>query len=251
MSRFRNEMWNKYEPQHIGWRLIEKLYDNYLDDNNISNYENKIPKKIHQIWVGGKCPEKYLKCCETIQKCNPDYEYKLWTDKDVNNFYLKNRKLYDAVSNKGAKSDILRYEILLRYGGIYIDTDFIGIKSLDHFLKFDLFAGTAYVKRPEVLNGLIGCISNHPLMQLLVDQMLKIDINHAKRTKDIINLTGPYFLTRGFLNIIKPTDNVVIFPEKYFYSFPSALRHNYNKKLAEKYIKEDSYVTHLWGCSWQ
>ena len=42
---------------------------------------NKIPKIIHQIWVGGKkIPQKYKKLIKTVKDVHPDWEYKLWTN---------------------------------------------------------------------------------------------------------------------------------------------------------------------------
>ena len=37
---------------------------------------------------------------------------------------LKNQKAYSMAKNWGMKSDILRYEILQKFGGVYIDTDY-------------------------------------------------------------------------------------------------------------------------------
>lgn len=242
-------MWDKIQDSNGGWNLIEVLYDNYLDNIKGVKREYKIPKKIHQVWLGGDMPEKFKKCCDTIKNMYPDYEYKLWLDDDIKNFEFVNRKLYNNTQNFGAKSDILRYEILAKYGGIYMDTDFIAIKKIDDLLSFDLFAGTAYVKKPEVLNGLIGCIPNHPLMKLILKRLSEYNEPIVKH--NVMHKTGPYFFTKAFYDIINGYDNVVVLPEKYFYSFPSALRHKSDWDLVKSYIKNDSYVTHLWGCSWQ
>ena len=34
-----------------------------------------------------------------------------------------NKSIYTQTSNPGAKSDIARYDILFRYGGVYADVD--------------------------------------------------------------------------------------------------------------------------------
>jgi mannosyltransferase OCH1-like enzyme len=233
-----------------GWLKIEKLYDKYISDGIPKN--ELIPKKIHQVWIGESMPQKFQDCVNSVKKINHDYEYKLWTLDDVDEFQLKNRKLFDEVDNLGCKSDIFRYEILERYGGIYLDTDFIGLKSFDTLLGFELFGGTAYVEKPEVLNGLLGCIPNHPVMTECVNRLSKKQPKMFDRDAyGVIKFSGPWFFTEVFLDIIQEDSNALILPEKYFYSFPSKLRNQFEQGMINQYKTVDSFVSHLWGCSWQ
>ena len=43
---------------------------------------------------------------------------------EAQNLNMKNKKAFLSAHNYGMKSDILRYEILHTYGGVYIDTDY-------------------------------------------------------------------------------------------------------------------------------
>jgi mannosyltransferase OCH1-like enzyme len=198
------------------WLMLENLYN-----NNILNKTEKvdvIPKIIHQIWLGSPFPETSLSLTNKMLKLNPNYKYKLWTDLDVENFGLKNKELYNNISNLGAKSDILRYEILEREGGIYIDTDFECVKSFDELLHLDFFAANGHVDNPEVINSVIGCIPNNKVIKSFVSNLQKI-----KTFDDSINgvmyYTGPYFITKLIYDILNEDDNIVIFPTKYFYLF--------------------------------
>ena len=53
-----------------------------------------IPKLIHQIWVGpNPIPPKSVEYMKRIKELHPDFEHRLWTDKDITpekfiNFYL-------------------------------------------------------------------------------------------------------------------------------------------------------------------
>lgn len=113
-----------------------------------------VPKIMHFIWIGTTIPDNYAKNIKKWIRDNPDYEVKLWIDSDIYNNKIdanqaakktgatvcdisdtpyKNiitqnvRWYYDECSgqhaNFAAASDILRYEILYEYGGIYIDVD--------------------------------------------------------------------------------------------------------------------------------
>src|ERR1700733_22270 len=60
------------------WTLLKRLYTRALSRSPDS--KARIPKTIHQIWLGGPLPEKYLNLQRSWQRQNPDWEYRLWTD---------------------------------------------------------------------------------------------------------------------------------------------------------------------------
>lgn len=241
------------------WSLFEKLYGRFKEEGFPS--KSKIPKIIHQIWLGGSVPQKYKKYIDSIKEKNPEYEYRLWTDSAVDTFEMKNRKLFNACDNIGAKSDILRYEILERFGGIYLDTDFLALKSFDSLLGFDFFGGIGgqHIHKPEVFNGLIGCVPNHPVLKKCIDGLSHksaAEISSSQKTTKfkaamkIIKFSGPQYFTQVFLNNTDEFSNSIVLPDKYFYSLPARLRDKYNEDTINQYITKDSIVVHLWGCTW-
>ena len=142
MQRVQQEQVLRNEFSAATYAMFKELYDknNFLRVE--PQQELKIPKIIHQIWLGSPFPQEYKKYQESWQKHHPDWEYKLWTDAEVADLDLINRDLYDASLNYGEKSDILRYELLYRYGGMYADTDFESLKPLDtlHY-SYDFYIG--------------------------------------------------------------------------------------------------------------
>lgn len=89
---------------------------------------NGIPKIIHQIWIGDKAapPKKWLDTwSRTFMSQNPGYVYVLWRDDDLKHLKMHNRALYDAEPTLPGKADVARYEILYRYGGVYVDADIV------------------------------------------------------------------------------------------------------------------------------
>ena len=261
MSLFKKDMKNH---RLVGdWSLFEKLYERFKRDGFPS--KPKIPKIIHQIWIGGSMPKKYEKYTDSIKEKNPEYEYRLWTENDINTFKMKNRKLFNECNNVGAKSDILRYEILERFGGIYLDTDFLALKSFDSLLGFDFFGGIGgqHIHKPEVFNGLIGCIPNHPVLKKCIDGLSHKSATEIMRRQydakmqaamRVITFTGPQYFTQVFLNNTDEFSNSIVLPDKYFYSLPARSRKQYNENMINHYINhyttEDSIAVHLWGCLW-
>jgi mannosyltransferase OCH1-like enzyme len=66
------------------WKKIISCYNNFELNKDVI-----IPKKIHQIWLGKKIPTELLQLTDTVRQHNPDYNYKLWTDDDINILFDK------------------------------------------------------------------------------------------------------------------------------------------------------------------
>ena len=102
------------------WAIIKELYDK----NFVYTDRQVMPKKIHQIWLGSELPRRYRRLTETWKEFHPDWEYRLWTDKDVNDVDIPRRELFDSIPKtklyQGQRSDFLRYHILKQYGGSFL-----------------------------------------------------------------------------------------------------------------------------------
>jgi mannosyltransferase OCH1-like enzyme len=239
----RSAAYSAKEQESANWITAKSLYENnYV---NSSDTVEKIPRKIHQIWLGGRIPEKYKRLTETWKKFHPDWEYRLWTDKDIEEFGLKNKTLFNTAKNQGQRSDIFRYEILHRYGGIYVDTDFECLKPFDDLLFLDFFTGISYDTRMVLYIGLIASVPGHAITVKCIDSMDSYDGNQAYA---IMDTTGPYYFTRCFFGTVnKDTKGVVAFPMDFFYPLPNYLR-NTNKPY--DYVKDFSYAIHHWAVTW-
>jgi len=235
------------------WRLFERNYNKfYLEIEPLEPFMDLIPKKIHQVWVGSPMPAKYDRLRRTWADTHPDWEYRLWTDDDVDSFNMTNRKLFDTIENKGAKADILRYEIINRYGGIYADTDFLCVKPFDDFLSLDFFGGSGWTNNPCTFNGLFGATSGHPILKQVINALSEKVIKPHNRLDEIHGLTGPDFFSDIVTKYMcHSNDRIVIFPKNYFYPFPPELRFKQDLELAKTYIKPTTYAIHLWHTSWQ
>lgn len=185
-----------------------------------------IPKIIHQIWLGpNKRPDIWLNSWKIDYiKQNPDWTYKLWTEKEINKLKLINRKQYNSENFYNGKSDIARYEILYQFGGVFIDADSLWIKkpnnSLNKILemskKYGMFAAEEPVNKWSIANGVIGFIKNH---QILKEMITFINNNYyylkkkRKRHRDVWTVTG----TKPFTDIVNKSENKLILDSFYFY----------------------------------
>lgn len=229
------------------WKFLEKLYMRALSRPGI---KLRIPKIIHQIWLGGALPENCLNWQKSWQEHHPDWEYRLWTDADLADFAFSDKKRFLKAINKAEQADILRYEILYRYGGLYVDTDFECLKPFDPLhMHCDFYCGLeaklAHHNRPAMGNALIGSIPGHPILKRCLEQISKQET--GGEPLKIQRYTGPHCLTRAFL--CDQGDHLnVAFPFSYFYPLPSHLREEGGCK--EKWVQEESFGIHYWSMTW-
>jgi mannosyltransferase OCH1-like enzyme len=176
-----------------------------------------IPKIIHQIWIGPKpIPYEYI---NTIKNMNHDYEHILWTEEEFKkrHMYFKCQNQIDLIDELCGKADIMRVEILNRYGGIYIDADTIAIERIDDkFLQNDAFAGFENEIKIKNLvgNSTMGFTKNHIILQNMIDYFLKNINTKSDINKEIWKLTGPLLFTNIINNFPK---TIRLYPDHYFY----------------------------------
>jgi len=228
------------------WELLRDLYINNFLSAKDRNYDT-LPKKIHQVWLGGTIPDAYKRFADTWSKVNPDWEYRLWGDNDVNDVDIPRRNVFNAIKNLGQKSDFLRYHILNQFGGLYIDTDFECLKSFNDFTYLNFFTGVGYPRNVELYIGLIACTPHHPIMEHIIKSMTHTKDGHWR---DMFNTTGSYFFTKCFLDVVKDArqEGIVAFPTDYFYPFPNQYGHE--QRNGRNYVTNKSYALHHWAVSW-
>ena len=246
----------RYAESNADWLLVKNIYENNVDKE--PDGQHGIPKTIHFIWVGSPLPEPYAQNIEDWQNKNPDFIVNIWNDEKVESFkpLMKNADLFDAAPRFGGKSDILRYEILKKYGGLYVDIDFICNGDFsDLHEKHSFYAGICLERPVQLNNGLMASAPKHPILDICIDQMrLDNPWNIACPETLVLYQTGPWALTRSFLHHIKSNTNhedLIIFPSQTFHPFPAAKRYEATEELVRSYFKPWTRACHLWHSSWQ
>jgi mannosyltransferase OCH1-like enzyme len=108
-----------------------------------------IPRIIHQIWLPDKrqAPLSTLTCkhvhTNLVGSDGTKWRYILWdlsniernssTEFNIRDF--RSRDYFDRWFLPSAKADILRYEILWQFGGIYLDADFVCLRPFDALVE--------------------------------------------------------------------------------------------------------------------
>ncbi|NAR64330.1 glycosyltransferase family 32 protein [Acinetobacter haemolyticus] len=112
-------------------RDMSETIDNYADIIvlNPAIQDTIIPKKIWMYWEGN-IPEFVGKCVENIRRKNPAYEINFLTPDTVKSFCdIDYNRLQNATPQQ--KADLIRFELIYQYGGIWLDASTILYENLD------------------------------------------------------------------------------------------------------------------------
>jgi mannosyltransferase OCH1-like enzyme len=197
-----------------------------------------IPKIIHQLWIGPhKMPAKHM---QTWRDKHPTWEYRLWTEETLKPLVFVNQRLIDEMDEWCGKCDIMRYELLHRYGGVFSDADNVCLRALDEaFLAQDSF--TCYenelIRGDMLANSIIACTPQNRLMELIVERLRNTPSVARHKTEQMAwQTTGPMLFTAVVKEHRYP---ITVYPSHYFNPV------HYTGIRYEG--KGPVYVTHLWG----
>ncbi len=197
---------------------LRNLYEKYNLARIKPSNNFIIPPIIHQIWVGPNSRERFDRLRQTWIQNHPGWVYKLWTDEDVKKLKLINQKYYDQVTCYAEKADILRYELLYLFGGVYADIDSESIIPLDILnYSYEFYGGLEEdYSWGMLINGSLACIPGHPIIGKAIESIpnridnLKFKIPYS---------TGPTCLSNAMLNVLPTLQDrpIIALPTAYLY----------------------------------
>jgi inositol phosphorylceramide mannosyltransferase catalytic subunit len=194
----------------------------------------RIPRVVHRVWVaGGELPPESLSFEETWRRHHPDWEMRLWRDDDVQ--ALIPAESLARCQSASEISNLARYAILARFGGVYIDTDVECRRPLDALLSgVDAFAG--WESEYRLGTAVLGATPRHQLFQSLA----QLSILTAARSMNNVESTGP-----GLFSLLAADHpKIARFNREVFYPY----RWDEPERRHEPFA--DSYAVHHWTLSW-
>lgn len=166
-----------------------------------------IPRIFHQIWVGPEpLPGAFVTYQRTWLTYNPGWKLQVWTEENLPPD-LERREVYEKLRVPAERADILRVELLGRFGGVYIDTDFECLRPLEGLLQDVEFFVASFNKR-RINNAIIGSVPQHPLLGRALKEMRPREYYGYDKAA-----AGPLFLDR----LVKQYPDVKIFASQLFY----------------------------------
>ncbi len=227
------------------YNFFKKQYQENVWAMSQPTVQPKIPKRIHQIWIGCPVPEELKAYMQSWQDFHPDWEYYLWTDENVHKVKLYNQEYYDQAENVGVKSDILKWELIYQFGGLYVDCDFECFRSMDLFNHTcDFYTGMQPLATQFVQLGaaLFAAAPGHIVLKHCIET-----IKDDWHRKGAPQKSGPVHFTRSFYAVAGKTGMVdIAFPATYFYPMYGMQ----TKTEIERWLRQGSFAVHHWGRTW-
>lgn len=100
---------------------------------------------------------------------------------------------YDSYSYNIQRVDAMRYFVLVRYGGIYLDLDISTIRRLDPLLSYP--AWSCRTLPTGISNDALGSIPNHPFFMHVINSLDTYNRYWLLPYITIMYTTGPLFLS--------------------------------------------------------
>ncbi len=229
-----------------------------------------IPHQMHLIWIGPRLfPEESIENVRSFRKYHPDWIMNFWTDSPdrqppipgmvqrlvTKDYFLPIFDLYTRSTNYGEKSDLLRFVIMYKEGGLYFDHDATCLRSFESFADhFDYVAACERMQYHDGIDtyitpaiGLFLCKPRHPIMQkswLLAKERWDTvpDYPPHQAWKRVIYRTFDSFAKASMLLYNTGENRDIILPVAYFY--PNLA---FEKEFVKK-LEKAGYIYSVHGC---
>jgi len=191
-------------------------------------------EKIIHFTVPEQLSPIQVQAVERARALHPTWEIKVWQDPVRPDGYLL-EKYWSKVNSGAQLSDLLRIDILYKWGGVYVDGDLWLVKPLDELAnRFNFFAASENGISLE--GALIGARKSHPAIKKLINEIL---LNEPDWSLSPHQTTGPDLFART----LRWDKSITVLPRETFYCYAA--------ETNSKRIHRHSYGEHLWAYSWK
>lgn len=112
----------------------------YIDSRPMGE---RIPQVVHQTYFTKHLPEEIQENLNTLQLTNPDWEFRLYDDADIEQYIRQHYPTLIHTFQKinpdygVAKADLFRYLVIYNEGGVYLDIKSSVQKPLNEIIQSD------------------------------------------------------------------------------------------------------------------
>ena len=158
-----------------------------------------IPRIIWQTWKSYSVGPKQFQAMASFININPDYEYVLLDDDAASKFMCKHMNAatnlaYESLVPGAAKADILRVALLLKFGGVYFDSDCEAVVPLRSFVWPNASVVSGLGTSGDFHQWALLYQPEHPFLQRALQTIVHnvLSASTANIAQDTISMTGPH-----------------------------------------------------------
>jgi mannosyltransferase OCH1-like enzyme len=158
-----------------------------------------IPKILHMIWVGNEEPPQYF--TDNLNKWKelmPRWTFMVWTNDNLTVDYFEEDYLImlKKIPNPAYVSDFIRFYILNKWGGYYLDADVTPIRNLEELpiTKSLILCNDLPDESPGYIAiGFIASVPNHRVWEHCIRDYVNYADNQSELDKQPV---GPIIIGR-------------------------------------------------------
>jgi inositol phosphorylceramide mannosyltransferase catalytic subunit len=224
----------------------------------------KIPRILHQTWKDDNIPEDFRKMAASWRKMHADWEYRFWTDETNRDFIRQHfpyfLEKYDSYPTNIQRVDAVRYFVLYKCGGIYVDMDFECLANITPLIGN---SECVFGKEPSehclihqksiiISNAFMGAAPGCHFLGLLCTE-LENDHHITDHPNDnILETTGPFMLSRLY-NSYEKKDRISLLDADLIYPLTKEDLSGWNEGMEDHMIQDKlklAYGIHHYAGTW-
>ena len=231
-----------------------------------------VPLTIYQSWHSNEVPTKMRETIYSLLKMNPEFDYYLYSDEACRKFIEDNFntdvvRAFDTLKPGAYKSDLWRYCILYKLGGVYLDIKFKTLvplapiieKNPEIFVR-DIPINLSFDFESYVYNAFMVSPPNNPIFKGCIDDIVrsckfklykfgKLDITgpgcllkfvKKYRGNKYVNKLSFYNTTTSIYDYLRYNDVIIVYKN-------TVILQSYNEYRSEqKLFQKTTHYAKLW-----
>ncbi|MDR1223316.1 MAG: hypothetical protein LBL07_10645 [Tannerella sp.] len=254
-------------------KVFHPFYDFYpLEPLRDGMKSKAIPKIIHQVWSDKykPLPDFCASLAETWKEKHPDWKYIYWNEEMMNSFvdlvYPGLSECYHSLLYDVQRWDAVRFLILYKMGGMYVDFDYECLKNIEPLLpegkdcciatEPQTHASTFHVQN-LLSNALLASVPKSVFIRKIIYKIFSactLSFEGMDKFTFVLKTTGPVMISRIYESLSpKEKKSVHLLPAKNVTPFDIDQMRQMNPgtiKEEQRNGLKEAYAIHYFTCSW-
>lgn len=188
----------------------------------------RVPRRLHFVFLDDEIPPERQACIDSVTALHLTWDITIWRSLDQFGLLHNKRAFFSADdlapvtwphAAHQIRSNILRFEVMLKHGGVYVDSDCWGHKPLDDLLERTEREGKDGFLAWEIQGkwlgeAVIGCVPGAPFMRRIVEHLEPWAF--ARKGQAATRTVGPQYIT-PLLRNTPELERVLVLPQQTFF----------------------------------